>query len=179
MRMLIAMLLMAAVLSGCATTTAQTSNAGPQPVLSKGEDFHVYENHGRLFVVGSQESLEKFKASGHLPYTRTLTGAGPKGETVVFEVDKKNPEETDRLQKEFAHIPFMVDSNAQDFFVYKKGERFYVIGNQKTNETFMASGHLPYTKTILGAGPLGETVVFEVDKKNPKVTDRLVQTYKN
>lgn len=179
MRIIITTLLMAAALLGCTATSAQTSQTGPQPVLSRGEDFHVYENHGRLFVIGSQESLETFKASGHLPYTRTLIGAGPMGETVVFEVDKKNPEETDRLQKEFAHTPFKIDSNNKDYFVYKKGERFYVIGNQATNEAFMASGHLPYTKTILGAGPMGETVVFEVDKKDPKVADRLVQTYKN
>jgi hypothetical protein len=178
MRILITMLVLAVMVSGCQTTSMKTAEAGPQEVLSK-EDFHVYENHGRLFVTGSQASLDKFKASGHLPYTKTILGAGPTGETVIFEVDKKNPELTERLQKEFAHTPFMIDGNEKDYFVYKKGERFYVIGNQTTNEKFMASGHLPYTKTILGAGPTGETVIFEVDKKNPQVAERLVKTYQN
>jgi hypothetical protein len=179
MRILITMLVVAIMVTGCQTTSMKSAEAGPQEVLSNGKDFHVYENHGRFFVTGSQESLAKFKASGHLPYTRTILGAGPNSETVVFEVDKKNPELAERLQKQFEHTPFLVESNEKDYFVYKKGERFYVIGNQTTNEKFMASGHLPYTKTILGAGPMGETVIFEVDKKNPQVAERLVKTYQN
>ena len=32
---------------------------------------------------------------------------------------------------------------------------------------FKGSGHLPYTWTLIGAGPHGGTVIFEVDKKKP------------
>jgi hypothetical protein len=174
MRKIFMLFVVALLVCGCAAATAKT---GPQEVMSKGEEFHIYENHGRLYVLGSQGSLDKFKASGHLPYTRTLIGAGPNGETVVFEVNKKDPALADRLQKEFSHTPFLVTSKGSDYYVYKMGERYYVIGQEKTNEKFMASGHLPYTRTLLGAGPMGETVVFEVDKKNPQLADRLVKTY--
>jgi hypothetical protein len=172
------MLVLSLVISGCvATNTANTAHDGPKQVLSKGEDFHVSENHGRHYVVGSTESLAKFMASGHLPYTKTILGAGPMGETVVFEVNKKDPSLAERLQKEYNHTPFLIKSNNKDFFIYKKGERHYVVGSQASSDKFLASGHLPYTKTILGAGPMGETVIFEVDKKNASVADRLVKTY--
>ncbi|MGD9342381.1 MAG: hypothetical protein PVJ25_00025 [Desulfuromonadales bacterium] len=174
MRKIFMVFVMAFIACGCAATTAKT---GPQEVMSKGGDFYVYENHDRFYVLGSQESLDKFMASGHLPYTRTLIGAGPNGETVIFEVNKKDPALADRLQKEFSHTPFLIESSGSDYYVYKMGDRYYVIGQEETSDKFIASGHLPYTRTLLGAGPTGETVVFEVDKKNPQLADRLVKTY--
>lgn len=56
-----------------------------------GEDFYVYDHDGRYYVAGSAEMAKKFEGSGHLPYTRTLVGAGPHDRTVVFEVVKKKP----------------------------------------------------------------------------------------
>ncbi|MBU2511064.1 hypothetical protein KJ966_06990 [bacterium] len=54
---------------------------------------------------------------------------------------------------------------------------FYVIGNEKTNQKFKTVHHLPYTKTVLGAGPNGETVIFEVDNKNEAFANQLKQRY--
>jgi hypothetical protein len=56
---------------------------------------------GRLYVMGSKETHAAFLKHPHLPYTRTLVGRGPNGETVVFEVDKENDYLATRLQKEF------------------------------------------------------------------------------
>lgn len=56
---------------------------------------------GRLYIMGKQETADSFAKHGHMPYTRTLIGEGPNGETVVFEVDKKDEALADRLQREF------------------------------------------------------------------------------
>jgi ABC-type microcin C transport system duplicated ATPase subunit YejF len=146
-------------------------------VAHSGEDFFVQKYKERLYVLGSKESNQSFMAHKHLPYTRTILGAGPQGETVVFEVNKKDPAYVQRLEETFAKTPLLVAGNNHDLFVYKMGERIYVIGQSKTSESFQAHHHLPYTRTLLGAGPQGETVVFEVDKKNPALADRLVSEY--
>ncbi len=150
---------------------------GPQLYKSSGDDFFIYSHLDRLYVVGSAEASEEFSQSGHLPYTRTLIGAGPQGETVVFEIDKKNPDLTRRLEQTFGKTPFLLESNGKDFFVYKLDGRIFVIGQASTSEEFSRQGHLPYTRTMLGAGPQGETVVFEVDKKNPALVERLQKSY--
>jgi len=64
-------------------------------------DYKEHRKDGRIYVTGSKESSESFKKSGHMPYTRTLIGAGPNRETVVFEVDKKDESLADRLEAEF------------------------------------------------------------------------------
>ena len=43
---------------------------------------------------------------------------------------------------------------------------------------FLKNHMIPLTKTLLGAGPSGETVVFEFDKKNPAMTDQLIEQFK-
>ena len=52
-------------------------------------------------IIGSQEMSQQFAAQGHLPYTRTIIGGGPNGETVVYEVNKKEPAYADRLMARF------------------------------------------------------------------------------
>ena len=149
----------------------------PYPLDSEGADYNVLGYQGRLFVLGQASTVEKFMAHKHLPYTRTLLGAGPQGQTVIFEVAKKNPDLTDRLQKVFAERPFPLQKSGDDFFVYHYDGRIYVIGSAETNAKFLQHKHLPYTRTLLGAGPHGETVIFEVDKKQPALTERLEEQY--
>ncbi len=126
--------------------------------------------HGRIYVVGSEKMRQSLEATGHMPYTRTFIGYGPGGETVVFEVDKKNPALANRLQREF-------DENHRFYEEVRRHGRLYVIGNKKTYDAFLEQGHLPYTHTIIGGGPNNETLVFEVDKKNPFVLSRIKDTF--
>jgi len=148
-----------------------------QPLLVEGQTgYWVYEHKGRLYVVGQPSTKEQFQQSGHLPYTRTILGAGPNGETVVFEVDKGDPRLVERLQSTFLEQPLLLEWK-KNYWVYEHKGRHYVVGQASTNEQFRKSGHLPYTRTILGAGPDGETVVFEVNKKDPQLVERLVNTY--
>ena len=169
-----------------ATQEPQNVAAPPQQNVRQQEEspklveaeygYWVYEHHGRLYVIGQAITNHQFRKSGHLPYTRTILGSGPAGETVVLEVNKKDPQLVERLQAKFLKQPMLLESD-KDYWVYEHEGRHYVVGQAKTKEQFITSGHLPYTRTILGAGPQGETVVFEVNKKDSRLVERLVNTY--
>ncbi|MFN2258064.1 MAG: hypothetical protein ABR516_06255 [Desulfuromonadaceae bacterium] len=156
------------------------TQAQQKPALSHidsaGTDLHIYKYDGRIYVIGSEETRADFEQHKHLPYTKTLLGAGPNGETVIFEVDKSDAAYADSLIDEYNSIPWVLEENAT-YTAWKYQGRIYVIGNAETNASFARHKHLPYTKTILGAGPGGETVIFEVDKKDPEFADRLRQAY--
>ena len=159
--------------------TRLTENIGTtDPVLigSNDSNFFVYKYKTRIYVVGSRKMSQKFSKQHHLPYTRTILGAGPTGETVIFEVQKKNSAYVNRLQEKFESTPKLLSSQPS-FHVWKFKGRIYVIGKDKTHKAFRTNLFLPYTKTILGAGPSGETVIFEVDKKNGNFADGLKQKY--
>ena len=125
------------------------------------------------------EMAKKFEGSGHLPYTRTLIGAGPNGRTVIFEVIKKKPEYVERLQEMYDSTPHLVAREGEDCFVYHHQGRYYVIGSAKMSIKFIGSGHLPYTRTLTGGGPQGKTVAFEVDKKKPEYVERLMAQFQS
>ncbi len=175
-------LLLVVVCSGCAAGKVSkpvevSASESLLPVAVESEGVHGWKYQGRIFVIGNEKTNQAFQEHKHLPYTKTLIGAGPMGETVVFEVDKKDPALAESLVAAFESTPFLLES-AQGYNVWKYKGRIYVIGNEKTNEAFKQHKHLPYTKTLIGAGPMGETVVFEVDKKDPALAERLVATFK-
>ncbi|SHJ17330.1 hypothetical protein SAMN02745165_01690 [Malonomonas rubra DSM 5091] len=174
----IMMVMMFVALTGCASTAKQVDVDTPQMLLSKEGNFFVYDYLDRHYVVGSEESSEKFAAHGHMPYAKTVLGAGPHGETVVFEIAKKDPNLTERLMSTYERTPFLVESKGDDYAVYKYMNRLYVVGSKESSEKFAAHGHMPYAKTVLGAGPAGETVVFEINKKEADLTERLMKMFK-
>jgi hypothetical protein len=140
---------------------------------SQGNDYFVWKYDGRIYVIGNPKTNEAFKIQHHLPYTRTILGAGPQGETVIFEVNPKDNALADRLQVRYDSTPVLLTSEGNDYFVWKYQGRIYVIGQEKTNEAFKTQHHLPYTRTVLGAGPYDETVIFEVNPKDDALANRL------
>ena len=66
-----------------------------------GEDSCAHDFDSRYQVIGRAEVSRAFWGSGHLPYTRTLTGGGRQAKTAVFEVDKKKPEHVECLRAWF------------------------------------------------------------------------------
>ena len=160
-------------ITGCSGMSVQEEPVTKQ-IVSKGGNFFVWEHLERHYVIGNEISNTKFAKSPHLPYARTILGAGPNGETVVFEINKKDSSYVERLMETYEKTPFLVASKGDDYFVYKVHGRYYVVGNKATREKLVKNGHIPYAKTILGAGPHGETVVYEIDKKKPELTERLM-----
>lgn len=147
------------------------------PLHSNDEDLFVYKKGNRIYVVGSKKVNKSFKMHGHLPYTKTLIGEGQNGETLVFEVNKKDPEFVEDLMDRYSEIPVLIKKVGTSFFAFKKGKRIYVVGSKKSYHKFKSHGHLPYTKTLIGQGPKGETLVFEINKKDPSLVNRLEKTY--
>ena len=121
-----------------------------QRLWEKFQAKHLYyseiSHDGRTYIVGSKTSEEKFKKSPHLPYAQTMIGAGAKGETVVVEIDKNQPNMQKRLWNEYKAKHFFYAEEAHD-------GRIYVIGNKETHAAFKKSPHLPICRTLIGAGP--------------------------
>ena len=124
--------------------------------------YSEIEYDARTYIVGSIASKFKFMKLPHFPYAKTLVGAGAQGQTVVVEIDKKNSHMQERLWKEYKARNFYYAEEIHD-------GRIYVIGNKETHEKFKKNPHLPYPRTMIGAGPDGETIIFELDKKNPVI----------
>jgi hypothetical protein len=163
--------------SGC-TGIAAKQEAMNEPmrkqIMEKDGNFYLWQNDGRHYVIGSQEMNEKFKKNGHIPYAKTVLGAGPNGETVVYEINKKDTAYVERLMKTYEETPFEIAKKG-DISVYKKDGRIYVLGTDATRDKFIKNGHIPYAKTVLGAGPNGETIIYEIDKDNPELTEKLMK----
>lgn len=60
------------------------------------------------------------------------------------------------------------------FGVSVERQRMWCGGKAKP---FAEHGQLPYTKTLIGAGPRGETVIFEVNMKDPALAGWLMETF--
>lgn len=134
--------------------------------------YAVEKRDGRLYVLGSEASLESFRSNGHLPYTLTKIGDGPSGETVVVEVDLDNAHLATRLWDRF---------KAEELYYSEVNHegRLYIVGDPATRKSIETHGHMPYAKTFIGGGPGGQTLVFEVDPKNEHLQERLIREFES
>ena len=73
----------------------------PMLLTQQGDNYYVYRYKGRIYVLGSNMMSQQFAQQGHVPYSRTVLGAGPQGETVVYEVKNDDPTYADRLMKQY------------------------------------------------------------------------------
>jgi hypothetical protein len=85
----------------------------------------------------------------------------------------------ERLQEMYESTPHLVAREGEDYFVYHHQGRYCVVGSTKMRIKFIGSGHLPYTRTVIGGGPQGKTVVFEVNKKKPEYVERLMTQFQS
>lgn len=71
------------------------------PVAAPSAFYSEVALDGRIYVLGQEKSAKAFATSRHLTTTKTFVGGGPNRETVVFEVDDKQPELLGRLLTSF------------------------------------------------------------------------------
>ncbi|MBU0481339.1 MAG: hypothetical protein KKG47_09570 [Proteobacteria bacterium] len=151
-----------------------TFNESPKLLKHWSDSYFFWKYHERFFVIGNFYTNRMFASLKHLPYTKTLFDAGPNGETVVFEVNVKDPDFVTRLVEEHQlRNPELIISSCADYFVWRYRNRLYVLGSVKSSNSFETMNFLRHSKAYLGAGPNGETVVFEDDKSNPALLERL------
>lgn len=64
---------------------------------------------------------------------------------------------------------------AKHFYAEAQHEgRLYVFGNPKTQESFAQTGSLTFSRSLIGEGPGGATLVVEVDPKSAELETRLL-----
>jgi ribosomal protein L24E len=63
------------------------------------------------------------------------------------------------------------------YYVETKDGRIYVFGSDKVHDSWIKTGHMQFSKTLIGAGSGGETLVFEALDKNPAMEKRLIARY--
>ena len=165
--------------ASCRAPTTPDLPSGPKPEVEDGRDvddvddvgalpegFRTYRVDDQIFIVGTREGAREFEATQRLSRAATRAGAGPLGETVVVEASSIDPGFTERLWKSW--------STKNVFYAERvKAGTIYVIGSKASLATYETSGSLPYTRTLIGDGPAGETVVIEVNKDHPGYVERL------
>lgn len=94
----------ALVAPGCACPGASSASVTAAGTVLPPDPGHyaVESKDGRIYVFGSEKVLDSWRKSGHMQFSRTMIGAGPGGETVVFEAMDKNPAMEKRLMARFA-----------------------------------------------------------------------------
>jgi hypothetical protein len=83
---------------------------------------------------------------------------------------------SDRLPKE-APPGTRVPVDAGYYAEESANGRVYLIGKSTSHASFKRNPHLQITKTFIGAGKSGETIVVEADPLLPEMTDRVCATF--
>lgn len=158
------------MLSACAGTGSKSSS----------NEMSIYEVHkdGRIHVFYDLKEFKSFMKLGETTFRLTRIGAGPKGETLVFGLTKKDKKKPGKVA---AIKLYDGKLKAGDNFyaeMYKNG-RIYVFNNFKDMETVRNFGHPNYFYLSVGTGPKGETVVYVLNSKNKKKKPlQLIETFK-
>lgn len=141
-------------------------------------EFSVWTLKGRIFVLGTNPVVERdFVRSRELVLSKTFFGAGPKGETVVVEASKSKNQFADLLMERYNARPILIEKRCPDYFVWKQMGRVLVVGSAASSLDLETGRELPSTRALMGAGPNGETVVFETDSQRPELLQRLATVY--
>jgi hypothetical protein len=166
-----------AIVSGCETMTQGGGSADADPEESyaasipSGPYYYEYQHEGRYYIIGRPITAVEFEDTHEVPFTRTMVGAGPKGETVVLEVDKEDPTLADFLWEQFK----------EKHLYYAEVEadgKIYVVGSPESHQKFLSTKKLDNSKPIPETGPEGKPVVVETDPDNPHLAPRLESEFK-
>jgi len=79
------------------------------------------------------------------------------------------PTTASKAASTYAAAPAKAEASASEYYVVLTEEgRFYAFGDFKTYQQFLAHGEVALTRTRIGAGPDGKTVVFGLTKADVK-----------
>ncbi len=159
------------IISGCteapvqqAKTEAETSTIHNH---LNNDDLYVVYQEGRMNIFYDAKLYKGFLEIGETPFRKTFIGIGPKGETIMYGLTKKD-------KKKLTGIPSleMMEGRmkpADNFYgEIRKDGRINVFNNWELFKKYLAHGEVPYRLTDIGAGPKGETVVYALTKETKK-----------
>ena len=167
----LASLMALGVMSGCATQpeVAESKPAEAQKVaVEKANYFLVFHENGRIYAFGDTRNYLMFLENGEVPLTRTRIGGGPEGQTVIFGITKSESKNLDKLSSgEMFYDGKMGEADPFYGEVLRDG-RFYVFGEWKDFQDYLAHKEVTFTFTEIGTGPKGETVIYALNSKTKK-----------
>jgi hypothetical protein len=150
----------------------------PKLLWRAGREYSVWNLNGRIYILGPNPTVERdFLRSRELVVSKTFFGEGPKGETVVVEASKSKNQFADLLMERYKARPILIEKRCPDYFVWKQMGRVLVAGSAESSFELETGRELASTRALIGAGPNGETVVFETDSRSPELLQRLAATY--
>lgn len=167
----LAVLLAAGAMTGCSGMESKQAVAADAPVAAtqsaNNEDLYVVYHDGRINIFYDFGTYMEFMSVGETAFRKTLIGAGPNGETLMYGLTKAD-------KKKASGIPSidMMEGRlapAADFYgeIVADG-RINVFDDWSLFKEFMQHGEVPYRLTDIGAGPNGETLVYALTKETKK-----------
>ena len=160
-----AILALTSFIGACSNTKSQSADLEKTPVKST-EIYEVHED-GRIYVFYDRKLYKEFLSLGETAYRLTRIGAGPKGETIVFGLTKKDKKKgTNTTAVQLYENKMSAGDNFYGETV--RHGRIYVFSDFKDMATVRQFGHPNYFYTEIGSGPKGETVVYVLNKKTKK-----------
>jgi len=131
-------------------------------------DYYQVYKEGRIYIFDDYKTYQSFNQVGETAYRLTRIGEGPKGETIVFGLTKKDKKMRSGLGS-VALYEGMAEGIAEGFYgEVIKESRIYIFSEWADLKSFLSVGEAPYRFTQIGSGPKGETVIFVLNKKNKK-----------
>ena len=142
-------------------------NTVAEPYYNVNDYYQVYKE-GRIYIFDDFETYQSFMLVGETTYRLTRIGAGLKGETVVFGLQKK-----DKKMRSGIGSVDMYDGIAEGIQEGFYGEvvqegRIYVFSQWDDLKSFLKVGEATYRYTDIGAGSKGETIVYVLNENNKK-----------
>jgi len=131
-------------------------------------DYYQVKKEGRIYIFDDYKTYASFNQVGETAYRLTRIGAGPKGETLVFGLSKKDKKMRSGLGSVALYEGTAEGINEGFYGEVVDDGRIYVFSEWADLKSFLSVGEAPYRFTEIGSGPKGETVVYVLNKKNKK-----------
>lgn len=174
MKKLMLALVATGLMSGCTAneTVTEASKAAPvvatkAPATLNNEDMYVVMEDGRLNVFYEAELYKSFLSVGEATFRKTLIGEGPKGETVMHGLTKADSKKASGIPS----VEMLAGRLAPAEVFYgeiRHDGRINVFDNWDLFKEYLVNHEVTFRVTEIGAGPIGETVVFAQTKANSK-----------
>ena len=156
-------------LAGCGNSMeVKSDNTSTAKKAVNNNDFYeVHSEDGRIYLFDDQKTYLSFLSVGETSYRLTRIGAGPKGETVVFGLHKKDKKKRSGIASVDMYEGRLEAGNPF-YGELIKHNRYYVFSSWEDMKFVRKIGEPSYMYSDIGAGPKGETVVYVLNKSNKK-----------
>jgi len=159
--------LLAVVFSACAVNYNHEGSADKMAHQAQALSYFEVHHDGRINVFDDAATYLGFMKLGETSYRLTRIGAGPKGQTVVFGLTKKDKKKRSGI-KGVDLYDGKLKVMGQFYGEIVMHNRFYVFSSWNDLLAVKKIGEPSYFYTQIGAGPGGKTVVYVLNKKTKK-----------